>query len=338
MDREAQISLFILMGVVLLIIVGFFIYLNSTKEERIEKHIEKAQEIPTSMLPIKNYVDECLKEVTVPGIYLLAAQGGYIYNYYKVLNTDRQQVAYHLEYNTNVSPKVAFMENELSRYIEDTLLQCINYFESFPQYEFRFGDIKVESEIGEENIIVTVNYPITVISGDTETVISRFTSEFPVRLGHILDIKDQILLNLQNTGMIGFSLLTSFDIEVNVLPYDIETLLYSIYDEQSIIDNIPFFFNFAIKMYGNSAPRLEFIPDFTLTRGRTFEYKLEAYDQDEDEVLRFYTENALIDMNEETGEFSFTPLVTGEYMIEVCVQDRYLAEDCETMHFTIENE
>jgi hypothetical protein len=153
-----------------------------------------------------------------------------------------------------------------------------------------------------------------------------------------LEVKNRILSNIKNTGMVGFPLLTSFDTEVNVVPYDTVTLIYSIYDNSSVIGDAPFFFNFAVKVYGNSAPRLDFIPDFVLKKGSTFEYQLEASDEDDDDVMRFYSDSALIDINQETGKFSFTPLVSGEYEISVCVQDKYLAEDCKTMKFMIKDE
>jgi len=323
MNKKAQITWFILIGIIILIGGGFFIYLNSTRSD---KEIEKV------------IVEECIKEVTPPGIYLLAAKGGYIYLFNNVLNTENIQIAYHLEYNTNISPERTFMEYELSQFVKESLPICINNFEPFNYLDFEIGEINVQSSISKEKIFVNVNYPITVITNDSKTVISEFTAEFPVRLGHILDIKDKILSNLLDTGMIGFDMLSSFDVELSLLPYDTETLVYSIYDESSVIDDVPFFFNFAVKIYGNSAPRLEFIPDFVLTKGKTFEYNLEAFDNDKDDVMRFYTENALIDMHESTGKFSFTPLVTGEYEIIVCVQDRYLAEDCDTMRFLIEDE
>lgn len=333
MNKKAQITWFILVGIVVLIVGGFFIYLYSTRSD---KEIEKVIEIPANIMPIKNYVEECIKELTPPGIYLLAAKGGYIYSYKEVLNSGNIQVAYHAVYNENASPSMEFMEQELSTYVEEALKNCID-FSTFPQFKIEAGEMHATSSFGKERVVVDLNYPVTIISQDSKIVIAQYTAEFPFRLGHILNIKEKTLSNLLNTGQVGFDLLSSFDVEFNVLPYSEDTIVYSIFDEASGKD-VPFFFNFAVKVYGNFAPRLEFLPDYVLTKGKLFEYQLEAYDHDENDVLRFYTENALIDMNEDTGYFTFTPLISGDYEIEVCVQDRYLTEDCGKMKFMIEDE
>ena len=80
------------------------------------------------------------------------------------------------------------------------------------------------------------------------------------------------------------------------------------------------------------------IPDFLLTKGKPFEYQLTAYDQDDNDMFRFYSEDPLISIDELTGLFTFTPLVAGSHEVEFCVQDKYLAEDCKKMRFLIKDE
>jgi len=335
-NKRGQITLFILIGILIVTIAGIIFYFYSAGVG--DAGTLGIEQIPSNVLPIKNYVDECLEQVVPTGIYLLAAQGGYIYSFDKKLYTENIQVAYHMEYNDDsIAPKKGFMEYELSRFIEDSLKLCLNYFEPFDYYEFELGEMEIETNIEKEKIFVKVHYPVTVIIDDSRTTISEFAADFPVRLGHIFDIKDKVLLNLKNTGKLGLSLLSSFDVEFNVVPYSKETLIYSIYDNRSEIDNIPFFFNFAIRIYGNSAPRLEFIPDFVLTKGKEFVYQLEAFDQDGDE-LRFFTETPFVEVDEGSGELIFTPIVSGRYEVEACVEDPLLAKDCDIIRFMIEDE
>ena len=97
--------------------------------------------------------------------------------------------------------------------------------------DFEFSEMNVNSSFTSDKVIVDVNYPVTVINDETRTVISKYNAEFPARLGHILDIKDAILSNLLNTGRVGFDILGSFDVELNVIPYSKDTLVYSIYDQ-----------------------------------------------------------------------------------------------------------
>ena len=78
--------------------------------------------------------------------------------------------------------------------------------------------------------------------------------------------------------------------------------------------------------------KLDFVPDFVLTKGNKFVYDVNATDVDDD-VLRFYTNNSLIIMNESDGILSFTPMNIGLYETKVCVEDKYKTVDCGNIKF-----
>lgn len=335
MNKKGQIAIFIVAGILFLVIAIFLFYLNLIQiPDFVTQRIYKTK---LSVVPIENFVESCIKEVSLPGIYLLASKGGYIYNYDNILNTEYEQISYHLIYNNDASPKKDFMGKELSRFVKESLQFCIKGFETFDYHDIETREIKVESSIADKEIVIKVNYPITIKQEEAQTTISDFSVDFPIRLGYILDIKNLILNKIKDSDMIDLDYLASQDVEVNILPYDLENIVYSIYDKQSNIGEIPFIFNFAVKSKGNSAPELEFIPDFVLTKGKQFTYQLIASDLDEDNLL-FYSDDDLIDVKANTGIISFTPDVAGVLGVTVCVRDSQMAEDCEDIKFMVENE
>ena len=127
-NKKSQATLFVIIGIVLLISVALLLYLKPNFLSDIASELRKASRIPAMAVPVSNFVDSCLNDVTIPGIYLLANNGGYIYFYERALMAENEQIAYHLEFGNDVSPSKEFMENELSRFIKHSLKICINNF------------------------------------------------------------------------------------------------------------------------------------------------------------------------------------------------------------------
>ena len=144
-NRKGQITIFILLGLILLVGFSFVIYLRGGAVKKAE--VAKISELPLTLSPIKNYVNSCVQEVAVPGIYLLANKGGYIYDYEKVLLTENVQPAYHLEFDNETAPTKGFMEDELSKFIENSLDICINDFQDFKSYQFELDSFLEQSKI-----------------------------------------------------------------------------------------------------------------------------------------------------------------------------------------------
>ena len=78
--RKSQVTLFIIIGLVLVLIIGFVFYLKTSaakKQESSEKTI--TQKTKLQLQPMKDYVIQCMNKVTKEGLVLLGRQGGYLY-------------------------------------------------------------------------------------------------------------------------------------------------------------------------------------------------------------------------------------------------------------------
>lgn len=336
-NKIAQITLFIILGLILFFVVGIgFYFVGNIKGEK-SSEIQKTLEVPLEFAPIKNYIESCIERVAVPGIYLLAQKGGYIYSYDRILNTEYVQISYHLEYDNDTSPKKEFMELELSKFISDSLKLCIKNFKDFNYYNLEYGNLEIKVSIKKNNVLIETYYPITIRQENSKITVSNFNKNIPIRLGYILDLKKDIVFKIKGDDLIDLDYLSSHnDIEINILPYDKNNIIYSIFDNSSSLNNVPFFFNFAVKIDGNSAPKLDLIPDFVLTKGKQFVYDINATDPDDD-VLSFYTNNGLVSINSTTGLISFKPKYIGEYNTDICVKDKFLATDCKSIKFMVKN-
>ena len=74
MFKKSQVTIFIVIGVVLVAVIGF-LYMGSTT-----KSIEPEFDANAEIIPLKTYVESCLKRVLEEGVDLLSVQGGCYYN------------------------------------------------------------------------------------------------------------------------------------------------------------------------------------------------------------------------------------------------------------------
>src|SRR5512136_1318664 len=79
MTKKGQITVFIIIGILLLAAIGIYIYVSG---QQAKAPIEAAQvqvaEVATEVQPIQDFVTQCLYLTTKQGLEMLGARGGYI--------------------------------------------------------------------------------------------------------------------------------------------------------------------------------------------------------------------------------------------------------------------
>ena len=183
--KQAQITLFLLAGLV--VIVVFILVLNLKYLSPSEIKVNKLQ---TDI--IQDYVGNCLELTTKQAILILASQGGYIkipndVLMFKEANTN---IIYLYDYNDYPGPyydkllDISDWELEISSFIEENLPYCINGFEQFKKqgYEIDFGSVKAETTIRDSDVIVRIKYPLNITTKTTTKHIDSFEAKIGVRL------------------------------------------------------------------------------------------------------------------------------------------------------------
>ena len=80
--KKSQITLFIILGLVLLFVIGSFFYFTKyVAKKQTGYETTETQKIKTELQPIVNYVTQCLDKTTKEGLVLLGKQGGYLYKH-----------------------------------------------------------------------------------------------------------------------------------------------------------------------------------------------------------------------------------------------------------------
>lgn len=242
MTRKGQVTLFIVIGIVLVLLVSLALILRYSR-------IDKPEIEPEESSPISNYVEDCLERVLVDGLYISGLQGGFIdldkKLYYKNDDNDLR-IVYHYYEGRDVTPKLKDMEDDINNFVENNLNLCLNDFKPYTDQniEIETEEMEAETDIGVDQVSIKLHYPVTIIEGDKRSTISEYSSEADIRLGHIHSIIELIAAKeIEDPKWLDLEYLTLFDVEINVRFGGDHNVLFEITDlESSIVTEGPFIF------------------------------------------------------------------------------------------------
>ena len=252
MHNKSQLSLFFVLGIILLVAAGFVIFVSSNKvKSDIETEQEKVTtiEIPSSLLPIKLNIDSCVEETAKQAVTYIGLYGGYYNVPEPKVVYFFDDVPYYAYKGENRMPSLSVIEAEISNYIIDILPECIN--------GLNIENVKIEGEIdfvdtsiGKDGVSIYINYPISIVKGDSTTVVSEFRTKVPVRLDTIYQIASNITQEkIINQGALCVDCLVDEaslnNVFIDVLSYENDTLIFTIFDNTTTIDEDDYIFSFA---------------------------------------------------------------------------------------------
>ena len=232
MKTKAQVSIFIIFGIVILAAAAVVFYINtaSQKEEIVPGVFISTKEIPTQLDPVSNFVTSCLDDVATRGLKLIGEHGGYIdmdnsqlaKQSFKISKDPTESDAvifapdsslkipywWYLESSNNCEGTCKFtskrpplrqeensIERQLNRYIEKNLPECINNFESLKEQGFeinQLGTIKADTKVAENDVVVVLDYSLEAKKEDITSTLDQFFVRIPVNLQKIYNLATEI--------------------------------------------------------------------------------------------------------------------------------------------------
>jgi hypothetical protein len=327
MGKRAQITLFIVVGIVVLFaIAGSIAVYNNMSKKEVLPEVEKTAAMQNSAKSVNAYVSECLDEVGKEGLLAIGLQGGYYVlpeNYFSMEYTDVPYY-YYEENIAGVLTKQDIAAN-LGRYIDDNIGYCLDFSE-FNGYNITAGKPKTTITIGDNKLFAKLSMHVSVNNNGVYSSYDTFSANYPARLEEVYLTVNELLTNtIVDPYRIYYSLLLDLmeehNLQIDSMTYSDDTVIYVIQDPQSIINNIPFVFLFAIKVNTtNVPPVLELPSEMTANVGKEFYYKVIGLDR-EDAVLKYSTDSEMFGINRWTGDIRFTPdasdIGTHEILISV---------------------
>ncbi len=235
-SQRGQITIFIIVGVLMLFLFAAVLYLvKTTKEAPLLAEEEPVlATVPSEFQPLTIYTENCLQQVGKRGLVILGQQGGYIYpdlvgEYSSTqpseadgLLLESLKVPY---WNFNDNPNSALqvklrssqprlyaredaemsIESQLSRFVEEKIDECLQNYLPFEAQGFRTEVDpvrKVQVRVGEQAISFLLTQEITATRAETEHLFEQFYVKVPLRLKHAYEIAAQITQEEQNSSFL----------------------------------------------------------------------------------------------------------------------------------------
>ncbi len=205
MSKKAQVTTFMIVGLILIITVLTIVYYTSQAEEAVaEKEAEKAA-LPAEVLDefaLSSLVRSCIanerqafEKIGEFGGFLLQQEGRHrkynttYYNYHCSIRPGFDKCT-----NNLVSRKE--MENTLESNIKNRVKQCIDLsLSKFEEqgYNIQKGNYELKVSIAVDDISVKVNYLMTIVRDSTTIKSGEFGATFQYPLGRMYDLANEIL-------------------------------------------------------------------------------------------------------------------------------------------------
>ena len=236
--KRGQITVFIIIGIILLIAVGLGIYLYTTTAIRPleEATLPAIQKVPAEVQPIQEYITSCVESTAKTALHRIGDYGGYtdaskfMFNPVEPTEGDAVQFSpdselvipywWHLKSGNSCTGKCEFssnrpmlrkaegspsIEEQVSEYISAHLKECLAGFPSFTAQGFEFaekGDVKTETTIAKENVVVLVKYPLQARKADKTFNLNEYAVSLELNLGEMYKLAAELVNAQAENGIL----------------------------------------------------------------------------------------------------------------------------------------
>jgi hypothetical protein len=213
--KRGQITIFIIIGIIMLILVSFFIYVGTREKTReVEIVIPEIAKVSKQSQPVFDHVQSCIGLIAKEGIKLIGARGGYLdtefpYNPFDPTAAEAVQFSqggdlivpywYHMTSPNSCTSNCQFTENipklytyegegsietQLGRYVSANLKSCID-FSAFEQQGVKIVELTkpvIKATITPTNVFFSGNYDLRIEREGLTTEISEYYVPVDVNL------------------------------------------------------------------------------------------------------------------------------------------------------------
>ncbi len=237
-EKRGQVTIFIIIAIIIVAsMILFFTF-------RDKLGIFKSQISD----PVYLFIESCIEDTGKDAIYFVSRNGGYFFS--PTLSTS-EGLAYYYYNGKTYMPTKDDVEEEISSYIEETLSYCIEEFVDFPEFNITEREIKAKTTIKDEEIILNVEYPVTIKKGKSTNNLRNFKNiKIIVRVGIIYDSIKEMIQEQEGEEKICLSCISAIakreGFTIDMVGTE-EAIIFTLIDKYSKIKGIPLEFKFANK-------------------------------------------------------------------------------------------
>jgi len=343
MNKKSQITVFIVIGVLLVMASIAVIYITQYYLPK------KALPLPNQETePIKLYIESCAKGIAEDGLYIMGRKGGYITNTPPLnINFYDFNLSYFYYKGSIKMPQKTEMEKQLSDYMDANIPLCdLSQFEK-TGLTIKKGNATTKVNFAEQSTFITINYPLTISKGRLSASITNLSVELPVKFGKLYtslglltskqalreNQKSILLSDIKNIGAAN-------NYYFNLQGKGNDTIVFIVIDNSSRLYNEPYEFRYAYAYPTEEIPlpanrttlKLNPIRDQILEQGTRYTKQMTANGTN----YTFFDTTSMFDISAD-GLINFTPQQkdVGTNVVLIGVKDIYGNTDYRITKFTV---
>ncbi|MFH1315930.1 MAG: hypothetical protein ABII01_00250 [Candidatus Woesearchaeota archaeon] len=343
MDKRGQVTVFIIIAVIILVVVGALLYYTQIVAK--DRNLLDIFMTPQEKVKIGEYMTACFQNNLKDLVTVATLQGGYLgipdnrFEYNLVGINYSFEFSYYLKDGLNKMPSLDFIGQEIKNGFIPKLYKCTNLsilnLDADVQAEFFL--LELDISINENSVNANFDLPIEVVVGDTTYYFDEFKVEVPSNLKKLYDISSEITekqVELRNEVCITCipELMDRYGIEIETNEFVNDERYIIIYSLIKDNEMYSFVHEFTSSEQDDQGPIIERIYSLNATIGYEFEYKVDARGDD----IRYYDNTDLFDIDSFDGTIKFTPFFkdAGDHIIRLKVVDKQgkIAQETFTMH------
>ena len=319
--RKSQVTLFIIVGIVILIMVAFIAYLISSD---LDGEAEHHEDTPAWARPVETFYKSCLDSVVDEGINRLSMRAGYYDLPLLAFNSMYGEVPYYFYFGESLFPGVERFEREMEKYINRNLDVCLRNFDTIENFNVTMGRINSNVEVGHESIFVNFEQGANVTREGITRSIYFPEYSYDARIKDIYEVSEKIVENkIRTPKFINITLIhelmRDYDIQIDTLTSGEDRVIYVLQDEDNEIDGLPHMFLFATRTFDINFPPVILTERIEGVAGEPVTGNIEAEDEEMDR-LTYYAEPLFV-VGRYSGSYNFTIDEPGIYEVNVTVSD-----------------
>ncbi len=202
MNKKSQLTVFIILGIFILLGVGLFTYFTS--------EIYKYRNLPQQFIPVAKYAEQCVQDVTEQAIFQAGMYGGYVSSPYEEKEAYLDAgfpVTYWYLAGEDRSVSIPHLEKEIENYLVENMNSCFADFSTFSQFGITpvsSVPLNAEITIGDDEVSVSFSVPVQISDATTTATLPAIKVEFKNTIGNKLFLANQIMKNENEKGFLEF--------------------------------------------------------------------------------------------------------------------------------------
>ncbi len=192
MTKKGQVTVFIMVGIVMVLVLGITIFLmQKVTKERLQAEAE--QPLALREEPLQQAVDDCVQDSLERAVFFISRQGGYYQTPPPYFEFAVFKVPYYFDQQVLSVPTKVEVEKNLAEFIRHDFAVCEEEINRFPQKITIAGEPTMQVSLFPSTIRATVTIPLRLHIGESIVTVDQFQAKISSELSTILEVRDLLL-------------------------------------------------------------------------------------------------------------------------------------------------